>query len=143
MKHRRAYKKKKKRVGRGVGSGHGKTCCRGSKGQMSRSGAKRTPGFEGGQMTFIRRIPKRGFNNTAFKKRIETVNVERLNALGEREITSEKLYDLGIIKGRCDGIKVLGKGKLDKPVTVHAHYFSEKAKEKIKSVGGEAVVITP
>ena len=141
MKSKRAYKKKKRRVGRGIGSGCGKTCSRGHKGQMSRSGAKRTPGFEGGQMTFIRRLPKRGFNHSAFKAHIAIVNLDALNRLDEKEITPDTLRSRGILKGRFDGVKVLSDGTLTKAVSIHANYFSVKAKEKIESAGGKAVII--
>jgi len=142
MKSKYAYKKRKKRVGRGIGSGHGKTCCRGTKGQYSRSGSSVTPGFEGGQTTFIRRLPKRGFNNTAFRKRIEIVNVDILSSLNEKEITPSLLRERGIIKGRYDGIKVLGNGNIDKSITVYADYFSENAQKKIEAAGGKAVVVS-
>jgi len=141
MKRKREYKRKKKRVGRGTGSGHGKTSCRGHKGQMSRSGSNITPGFEGGQMTFIRRLPKRGFNQTRFKDKIEVVNVSVLNPLGEKEITPDVLRKRGILKGRFDGVKILSQGTLDKAISVHANYFSQKAKEKIEQAGGKAVVL--
>ncbi len=141
MKSKFSYKKKRKRIGRGIGSGHGKTSCRGTKGQLSRSGSSRTPGFEGGQTTFIRRLPKRGFNNTAFRKRIEVVNVDRLSSLNEKEITPALLYEKGIIKKKCDGIKILGNGRIDKAITVHADYFSKGAQEKIKAAGGKVVLV--
>lgn len=140
MKNRRAHKKSKKRVGRGDGSGHGKTSCRGMKGQMSRSGAKRSPGFEGGQTTFIRRLPKVGFNNAAFKRNIHTINVDLLASIDAKEVTVEKLIACGIIARKSDGVKVLGRGKIEKPITVHAHHFSAKAKEKIEAAGGKAVL---
>ncbi|MBU1863951.1 MAG: 50S ribosomal protein L15 [Candidatus Omnitrophica bacterium] len=142
MKHKRAYKKKKKRVGRGNGSGHGKTSCRGEKGQMSRAGSGTTPGFEGGQMTFIRRLPKRGFNNANFKKDIKIVNVDTLNKINEKEITPEILLSLNVIEQKGDGVKVLGKGKIDKACTVHAHYCSAKAKQKIEQAGGTVVIVS-
>lgn len=142
MKSKCSYKKKRKRIGRGVGSGHGKTSCRGEKGQFSRSGANRKPGFEGGQTTFIRRLPKRGFNNTAFKKHIVIVNVDTLSTLNAKEITPSLLSERGIIKQRYDGIKILGNGKIDKPITVHADYFSESAQKKIEAAGGKALTIS-
>ena len=141
MRNKRPHKRIKKRVGRGSGSGHGKTSCRGHKGQMSRSGSNRTPGFEGGQMTFIRRIPKRGFNQTRFKAKIEVINLSVLNALGEKEITPDVLRTHGVLKGRFDGVKILSEGTLDKAISVHAHYFSQKAKEKIEQAGGKTAII--
>ena len=140
MKSKCAYKKSKKRVGRGNGSGHGKTSCRGQKGQMSRSGATRKPGFEGGQMTFIRRLPKRGFNNVQFQKKIETVNIDDLATINSSEITAKELIAAGLIESRYDLLKVLGRGKISKAVTVTADAFSEKAKEKIENAGGKIIL---
>lgn len=140
MRARFPYKKKKKRVGRGVGSGRGKTSARGQKGQGSRAGSKFTPGFEGGQMRFILRVPKRGFNSP-FKKRFGIVNLDTLNGIGEREITPEKLVELGVVKDLGDGLKVLGRGELKKPLTVHAHRFSGSARTKIEKAGGKTHLI--
>jgi len=134
-------KKRKKRVGRGSGSGHGKTSCRGNKGQKSRSGGKIAPWFEGGQMPLQRRIPKRGFRNI-FKKEYTIVNLKDLNIFsGDEVITIEKLRQQGLVKKIRDGVKVLGEGKLEKPLVIEAHKFSKSATEKIMAVGGTAKVI--
>ncbi len=135
------FKKKKKRVGRGPGSGHGKTACRGQKGQLSRSGEGKTPGFEGGQNPFIRRIPKRGFTHI-FKKQYAVVNLSTLSQLNEKEISPEKLLSRGVIKILGDGLKILGDGELKKAITVRAHRFSLSAKEKIEKAGGKAEFVT-
>ncbi|AAM25417.1 large subunit ribosomal protein L15 [Caldanaerobacter subterraneus subsp. tengcongensis MB4] len=134
--------KKKKRVGRGIGSGHGKTSGRGHKGQNARSGGGVRPGFEGGQMPLTRRIPKRGFTNI-FKKEYAIVNVGTLEERFEdgAEITPEVLIEKGIIKDVKDGVKILGDGELTKKLTVKAHKFSQSAVEKIQAVGGKAEVI--
>ena len=134
-------RKKRKRIGRGRGSGHGKTSCRGQKGQYSRKGSNVHPGFEGGQTTIIRRMPKRGFNNTRFKKAIEIVNIDVLKTLKEDEITPQILIDRGIIRKNSDGIKILGKGNLDRALTVHANFFSKKAQSEIEKAGGRTVVL--
>jgi len=134
-------KKRKKRVGRGSGSGHGKTSCRGNKGQKSRSGGKIAPWFEGGQMPLQRRIPKRGFRNI-FKKEYTIINLKDLNIFsGDEVITIEKLRQQGLVKKIRDGVKVLGEGKLEKPLVIEAHKFSKSATEKIMAVGGTAKVI--
>jgi large subunit ribosomal protein L15 len=134
--------KSRKRVGRGLGSGHGKTAGRGHKGQGSRSGSSSKRGFEGGQMPMMRRIPKRGFNN----KFAETVAIVNLADLEEcfsngEEVTVETLQAKRIAKGRYDQLKVLGDGTLTKKLKVTAHKFSKSALEKIASAGGEAVVL--
>ncbi len=134
------YKKKKKRVGRGPGSGHGKTSCRGQKGQLSRSGEGKTPGFEGGQNPFIRRIPKRGFTHV-FKKYYAVVNLSVLGGLNEKEISPEKLLKSGLVKDLGAGLKILGDGELKGAITVHAHKFSAQAKEKIEKAGGKALLV--
>lgn len=134
-------RKKTKRVGRGPGSGHGKTCCRGHKGQKSRSGRKLAPWFEGGQMPLQRRIPKRGFRNI-FKKEYAVVNLKELNRFPSDEvITIEILLQQGLIKKVKDGVKVLALGELEKPLVIEAHKFSKAALEKITAVGGTARVI--
>ena len=140
MRARFPYKKKKKRVGHGPGSGHGKTATRGSKGQRSRTGKGRPPGFEGGQNPLYRRIPKRGFNHPK-KKEFSIVNLDRLSQLDETEISPEKLLQRGVIRNLRDGLKILGDGELKKPLKIRAHRFSEQAKAKIEAVGGQAVVI--
>lgn len=133
-------KKKNKRVGRGSGSGHGKTSCRGHKGQKSRSGGGTRIGFEGGQMPLHRRLPKRGFTNI-FRKQYGIVNLAALNRLSDSKVTPEVLIEKGLIKDIKDGIKVLGDGEIKKPLTVMAHAFSSSAKEKIIKAGGKIEVI--
>ena len=132
-------RRKPKRVGRGPGSGHGKTATRGNKGQNSRSGSKQYRGFEGGQMPLHRRIPKRGFTNI-FRRALSIVNVGDLAGL-EGEITPDRLVEAGVVKRLRDGLKVLGGGTLDKPLIVRAHGFSRSAREKIAAAGGRAELI--
>ena len=135
--------KARKRVGRGHGSGYGKTSGRGHDGQGQRSGGGVRPGFEGGQMPLFRRLPKRGFNNN-FKKIYATVNIRDLNRFEDgTEVTPELLIESGLVKKSkaVDGIKILGDGELEKELTVKAHKFTESAKEKINSQGGKAEVI--
>ncbi len=139
MRAKYPHHKRRKRVGRGIGSGHGKTSCRGVKGQNSRSGSTRKPGFEGGQNPLYRRLPKRGFNNAEFRRDYIIVNLERIAELSESEITPEVMVAHGLIKSGAKRIKVLGSGELKKAVTVQAHRFSESAKEKISKAGGSAV----
>ncbi len=129
-----------KRVGRGMGSGHGKTAARGHKGQRSRSGSRKRRGFEGGQMPLQRRLPKRGFRNI-FKKRFAIVNLKQIAPLAEKEISTELLLQRGIIKKLYDGLKVLGEGELKGKISVSAHFFSRAAREKITKAGGQAKVI--
>jgi large subunit ribosomal protein L15 len=132
----------RKRVGRGPGSGLGKTAGRGEKGQKSRSGFSRKPGFEGGQMPLHRRVPKRGFSNYPFRKEFATVNLGRLEVFEVGTIvTPELLVKQGIVKRLRDGLKVLADGELTKALTVHAHRFSAKAKERITGLGGKAEVL--
>ncbi|PKL36140.1 MAG: 50S ribosomal protein L15 [Spirochaetae bacterium HGW-Spirochaetae-1] len=133
--------KKRKRIGCGTGSGHGKTSCRGQKGQMSRSGSKHRAWFEGGQMPLQRRIPKRGFNNI-FKAEFQLINVSQLNKLNENVIDAETLLKAGLIKKSETQIKILGNGELTKSVKVIADVFSKSAQEKIVKAGGEAVIRT-
>ena len=130
----------KKRVGRGMGSGMGKTSTRGHKGQGSRSGSSLMRGFEGGQMPLHRRLPKRGFTNI-FKTEYEVVNLERLANFDEKEITPEVLRKAGVVSKTNSLVKVLGKGELSKAVTVHAHKFSKSAQEKIEKAGGKVTVL--
>lgn len=132
--------KKRKRVGRGVGSGHGKTSCRGHKGQKARTGGGVKPGFEGGQMPLIRRIPKRGFTNI-FRKRFAVVNVGMLNKLSDPVITPEILVERGIVRDMMDGVKVLGEGDVTRAMTVKAHAFSKSAEEKIIQAKGSIEII--
>jgi len=130
-----------KRVGRGMGSGHGKTSTRGHNGQKCRSGGGVRPGFEGGQMPLVRRIPKRGFANI-FKKDYAIVNVKDLNVFKDGAIiTPELLIDQGIIKKKNDGLKVLGDGDLGKKLIVKANKISKQAAQKIADQGGEIEVI--
>ena len=131
--------KRKKRVGIGPSSGHGKTSCRGHKGQMARSGAKHRAWFEGGQMPLQRRLPKRGFNNI-FKTYYQVVNVSQLDKLDVSEITPELLVKFGLIDSVCEPVKVLGNGEISKSKKVTADAFSASAIEKIKKAGGEAVL---
>ena len=130
---------KKKRVGRGMGSGMGKTSTRGHKGQWSRSGARLIRGFEGGQMPLHRRMPKRGFTNI-FRKEFNIVSLERLVELGEEIITPDVLRKAGVIKTKHP-VKVLGDGELKVALTVHAHKFSKSAQEKIAKAGGKVEVL--
>jgi len=128
--------KKRKRVGRGHGSGHGKTSGRGHKGQGARAGGGPRPGFEGGQMPLQRRIPKRGFHNP-FKKSYALINVGQLEALDAgSEVSPELLCGRGLVRSQGDRVKILGNGSLSKALTVKAHGFSLKAKEKIEAAGG-------
>jgi len=130
-----------KRRGNGPGSGNGTTAGKGTKGQNARSGGGVRPGFEGGQMPLQQRLPKRGFTNI-FQKQWAIVNVEILSQFEkDTEITPELLVEEGILKGVKSGVKILGKGELDKPLTVKAHKFSEQAKSKIEEAGGKVEVI--
>ncbi len=134
--------KSRKRVGRGPGSGMGKTSTRGENGQKSRSGASISAWFEGGQSPLYRRIPKRGFNNARFRTEFATINLSDLNKFNDGDvITPELLKEKGIVKKQLCGIKVLGNGTLEKKVTVKAHRFSSAAVTKIESAGGTAEVI--
>ena len=130
----------KKRVGRGMGSGMGKTSTRGHKGQGSRSGSRLMRGFEGGQMPLHRRLPKRGFVNI-FRTEYEVVNLEKLANLGDTEITPEVLRKAGMVSSKKSLVKVLGQGELSKALTVHAHKFSKSAQEKIEKAGGKVQVV--
>ena len=132
-------RKKPKRVGRGPGSGHGKTATAGHKGQLSRSGRKQYAGFEGGQMPLQRRVPKRGFTNL-FSTEYAVVNVGALEKL-TGEVTPERLMQEGLIRKLLSGVKILGDGDLTKPLVVKAHRFSKSALEKITRAGGRAEVI--
>ncbi len=130
-----------KRLGRGVGSGLGKTSGKGHKGAKARSGGGKRAGFEGGQMPLVRRIPKRGFTNI-FSIEYETINIERLDAFENGTVvTPELLLENGLIKKVRDGVKILGSGEMTKKLTVKAHKFTGSAKEKIEAAGGKAEVI--
>ncbi|GAA0127322.1 50S ribosomal protein L15 [Clostridium senegalense] len=134
-------KKAAKRVGRGTGSGLGKTAGKGQNGQNSRSGGGVRPGFEGGQMPLYRRLPKRGFTNI-FAKEYACINVERLNIFENgTEVTPEVLMEKGIVKKLYDGVKILGNGNLEKSLTVKAQKISKGAVEKIEAAGGKVEVI--
>jgi large subunit ribosomal protein L15 len=130
----------RKRVGRGMGSGHGKTSTRGHKGQGSRSGSSLMRGFEGGQMPLHRRLPKRGFTNI-FRTEYTVLNLDRLVALDEKELTLEAFQAKGYLKSRGELLKILGNGELTTAITVHAHKFSKTAREKIEKAGGKVVVV--
>ena len=132
----------KKRVGRGPGSGLGKTCGRGQKGQKARSGASINPVFEGGQLPLYRRVPKRGFKNAKFRTLYGIINLTDLNRFEDGTVvTPALLKDTGLVKKQYEGIKVLGNGKLEKKLTIQAHKFSESALAKIKEAGSKAEVI--
>jgi len=136
LKPKKSSRHSKKRVGRGPGSGNGKTAGRGEKGQKSRAGFSRMRGFEGGQMPLHRRLPKRGFTNI-FRKEYAIVNIGRLEQLDNGASVDEAmLRQAGLVKGRNDGVKVLGHGKLSKKLTVHATKFSETARKQIEAAGG-------
>jgi len=133
--------KKKKLLGRGSSSGHGKTSTRGVKGQTSRAGRDFYPGFEGGQMPLIRKIPKRGFSTVRFRKKYQAVNLRDFALIRETSLTPELLEQVGIVRDKNALIKVLGTGELTRALTVKAHAFSKKAKEIIEQAGGKAEVI--
>ncbi|MGI6196348.1 MAG: 50S ribosomal protein L15 [Eubacteriales bacterium] len=131
------------RKGRGVGSGNGKTAGRGHKGQNARTGGGVRPGFEGGQIPLFRRLPKRGFTNSLFKKEYAIINLETLDKLfndGDA-VSMETLLEKGVIRKELNGLKVLGRGEITKKLTVKAAIFSASAKEKIEAAGGKAEVI--
>jgi len=141
LKPARGSSKKRKRVGRGDGSGHGKTSCRGHKGQGARSGGNVQPGFEGGQMPLQRRLPKRGFHNP-FRVEMSVVNLGQIDSFPAGvEVTPESLAEHGLLAGKNRRVKILGEGSLSKAFLVKAHGFSAKAKEKIEAAGGKAELI--
>ena len=133
-------KKARKRIGRGMGSGHGKTSTRGSKGQRAGTGFGQKRGFEGGQMPLHRRLPKRGFTNI-FKKKFAIVNLGRLEKVEGDTFNPDRLIELGLIHNLGEGLRVLGTGQLTRKITVEAHHFSKSALEKIQKAGGTAQVI--
>jgi large subunit ribosomal protein L15 len=134
-------RKRNKRVGRGIGSCHGKTSCKGHKGQKARSGGTKGPGFEGGQMPLQRRIPKRGFKNR-FAIEYAIINLKDIVKIQDADIiTPEILIEKGIIKDLKNGIKVLGNGDIQRPLTIKAHAFSASAISKISAAGGKAEVV--
>jgi len=144
LKPRPGAKHRRKRLGQGESSGHGKTSGRGGKGQTARSGSSIRIGFEGGQMPLIRRIPKRGFNNARHTTRYNPVNLESLNQFSDgTRVDLEQLRKAGLANGKAAGIKILGDGELTKKLTVTAHAFSASARAKIEGKGGACEVIAP
>jgi large subunit ribosomal protein L15 len=142
LKPRPGAKHRRKRLGQGESSGHGKTSGRGGKGQTARSGSSIRPGFEGGQMPLFRRMPKRGFNNKRFGTYYLGVNVEALNRFDDGATVDEVMMRAaGLANGKCDGIKILGDGELTKKLAVTAHAFSASAKTKIEAKGGTCQVV--
>jgi large subunit ribosomal protein L15 len=133
-------KKARKRIGRGMGSGHGKTATRGSKGQRAGTGFGQKRGFEGGQMPLHRRLPKHGFTNI-FKKQYAIVNLGRLEKLEGDVFNLDRLVELGVVKKPGEGLKILGAGELTRKITVEAHWFSKSAVEKVRKAGGAAQVV--
>jgi large subunit ribosomal protein L15 len=143
LKPRPGAKHRRKRLGQGESSGHGKTSGRGGKGQTARSGSSIRIGFEGGQMPLIRRIPKRGFNNTRHGTRYLPVNLEALNRFEEgARVDEQALRSAGLANGRIERVKILGDGELSKKLTVSAHAFSASAKAKIEAKGGTCELIS-
>ncbi len=142
LERNRDAKQVRRRVGRGMGSGLGKTSGRGEKGQKARSGVSIPAQFEGGQLPLYRRLPKRGFSNSDFKIRYATINVSDLNKFEDgTEVTPELLKETGILKNQLDGVKVLGNGEITKKLTVRAHKFSKSAVEKLEKSGSKIEVI--
>ena len=142
LKPRPGAKHRRKRLGQGESSGHGKTAGRGGKGQTARSGSSIRIGFEGGQMPLIRRIPKRGFNNARFTTQYIGVNVGDLNKFDDgAKVDETALRAIGLANGRADGVKILGEGELSKKLTVSASAFSASAKAKIEAKGGKCEVV--
>ena len=147
LKFNEGSRKKRKRIGRGQGSGHGGTATRGHKGEGARSGVSYRPWFEGGQMPLVRRVPKFGFTNI-FRVEFQKVNVERLEALAasgkfkDGVVTPELLYSLGVVSKKSDPVKILGNGELKSKLNITAHAFSKSAIEKIEAVGGKSQTIT-
>jgi len=141
--HRGIQKNKaRKRIGRGIGSGQGKTAGRGHKGQGSRSGSSTSPIFEGGQMPLVRRIPKRGFHNQ-FALNVVAINLASIDKHfdANEEVTPEAIFGKGVLRGRYDALKVLGGGEVTKKLKISAHHFSKSAVEKIEKAGGQAIVL--
>ena len=142
VRQRPGFRQERKRVGRGRGSGQGKTSGRGHKGAKSRSGFRRKPGFEGGQMPLVRLIPKRGFSNYLFRKHWAEINLDQLERFGAGStVDPATLKESGLVKGRNDGIVILGRGDLESAMTIRAHRFSRTAIAKIQAAGGTAEVI--
>jgi large subunit ribosomal protein L15 len=137
----RGSRRKAKRVGRGAGSGHGKTSCRGHKGQKSRSGGRVSPGFEGGQMPLQRRLPKRGFTNI-FKKKYAVINIKDLNRFGpDTRLDMQAIKDSGLVKRTEDRVKLLGDGNISHPVLIKVHHASKAAREKVEAAGGAVEIL--
>jgi large subunit ribosomal protein L15 len=142
LKHAAGAKHRVKRLGCGEGSGHGKTSCRGGKGQTARSGSSIRHGFEGGQTPLYRRLPKRGFNNKRFKLKVAVVNLSDLNNFSDgADVDVKTLRSAGLINGTFDAVKILGSGSLEKKLKVQAHLFSASAKTKIEASGGTVQVL--
>ena len=140
MRAKKPHEKRRKRLGCGIGSGHGKTSTKGHKGQRARSGYAKRPGFEGGQNPLYRRMPKRGFNHPEHKVFV-VLNLDRISELGKNEISPKSLMSDGVISNLRDGLKILGGGKITRPVVVQAHRFSGSAKAAIEKAGGKAILI--
>lgn len=142
VKPRPGAKKRRKRIGCGESSGHGKTSCKGHKGQMARAGRGIRPGFEGGQMPMHRRLPKKGFNNALFQDAVEVVNVGELNEafLDGATVNEATLREVGLVSRACDVIKILGTGELARKLVIQGAKVSATAREKIEKVGGTIVV---
>lgn len=138
LKYAEGAKKSGKRLGRGPGTGTGKTAGKGHKGQKARSGAKHRPWFEGGQMPLQRRVPKRGFFNR-FRKEYQIVNIGELERLKNNTVTPDDLVKARVIRNTRVPLKILGEGDIQKPIEVHAHAFSKKAREKLEAAGGKAI----
>jgi len=136
-------KKNSKRLGQGIGSGTGKTAGKGHKGQKSRSGGGKKPGFEGGQMPLVRRIPKRGFNNASFAVNYQIVNIESLCKAFEpnQEVTIKELLSSNLVRNTKLPVKILARGEMDIPLVVKANAFSDSAKNKIEAAGGKVEVV--
>ena len=128
--------KGKRRLGRGEGNGHGKTCCRGHKGAGARSGYSLRPGFEGGQMPLFRKLPQRGFNRTRFQKPLSVVNLSDLSKLSGQKVNLESLKNAGLIRPNSKAVKILGTGEVDKSYEVEITLVSKSAREKIEAAGG-------
>jgi large subunit ribosomal protein L15 len=133
-------RKRPKRIGRGIGSGHGKTATKGHKGLLARSGGGKRPGFEGGQMPLKRRVPKRGFTNI-FREDWDIVNLRDLERLGIDEVTPAILMQKGLVRADARRIKVLGEGNITRPISIQAHRFSDSAAAKIQAAGGRPEVL--
>jgi large subunit ribosomal protein L15 len=140
LKPAKGSRQDRKRVGRGPGSGLGKTSGRGSKGQLAGSGYSRKRDFEGGQMPLVRRVPKRGFTNI-FRTEYAVINLDSLSKIAKKEVEIKDLVTAGLIKNGSERVKVLGRGELASPKTIHAHKFSGSALKKIEDKGGKAVTV--